>query len=124
MAFLGPDSERGLQGVLAAGRQDKLWHAVDLLFRNQGAENSDWLTDRTVERVAASISGLDAEQMLADVADVEDEAQESQSTANEAGIDGTPSFQVGRTGGTLRRVPIRSLDAAALRPAIEAALGG
>jgi protein-disulfide isomerase len=123
MAFLGPESERGLEAVLAAGRQDKLWHAVDLLFRNQGAENSGWLTDRTVERVAASIEGLDAERMLADLDDVRGQAQESQESADAAGIDGTPSFAVGRTGGRLRRVQIRSLDAEGLRPAIEAALG-
>ena len=39
MAFLGPESETGLRG-LAAGQQDKLWHVVDLLYRNQGHENS------------------------------------------------------------------------------------
>jgi protein-disulfide isomerase len=124
MAFIGPESELGLETVLAAGRQDKLWHAVDLLFRNQGAENSGWLTDETVEQVAASIEGVDAEQMLADLDEVGDEARESQSSAAAAGIDSTPSFQVGPTGGELRRVQVQSLDAEGLRPAIDAALAG
>ena len=126
MQFLGPDSERGLAAVIAAGRQDRAWHAVDLLFRNQGTENSGWLEARTVERVAASIDGIDAEQMVDDARSdqVATEARESEASANAAGIDSTPSFQVGRTGGTLERVQVRSLDAAGLRPAIEAALAG
>ena len=126
MQFLGPESERGLAAVIAAGRQDRAWHAVDLLFRNQGTENSGWLDARTVERVAASIDGIDAEQMVDDARSdqVATEARESEASANAAGIDSTPSFQVGRTGGTLERVQVRSLDAAGLRPAIEAALAG
>ena len=48
--------------------------------------------------------------------------EESEASAAAAGITGTPSFQVGLTGGRLTRVPISSLDAGALRPAIEALL--
>jgi hypothetical protein len=43
--------------------------------------------------------------------------------AEMAGIQGTPSFQVGPTDGTLQVVHVGSLDAGALEPAIEAALG-
>jgi protein-disulfide isomerase len=40
------------------------------------------------------------------------------------GIRGTPSFAVGRTGGTLRVVELDSLDAQALRPYLDALLAG
>jgi protein-disulfide isomerase len=122
MAFLGPESETGLRAALAAGEQDKLWHVVDLLYRNQGHENSGWLTDETLRLVGSSVEGLDVDRMLDRRGGMSAELEESQASAAAAGIDSTPSFQVGPTGGRLRRVPISSLDAEALRPAIEALL--
>ena len=64
MAFIGPESETGLRAALAAGEQDKLWHVVDLLYRNQGHENSGWLNDETLRLVGSSVPGLDVERML------------------------------------------------------------
>jgi protein-disulfide isomerase len=40
MHFLGPDSEKALRAVYAAGLQGRLWHYLDLLYKSQGAENS------------------------------------------------------------------------------------
>ena len=122
MAFLGPESETGLRAALAAGEQDKLWHVVDLLYRNQGHENSGWLTDETLRLVGLSVEGLDVGRMLDRREAMSAALEESEASAAAAGITGTPSFQVGPTGGQLRRVPIESLDAEALRPAIEALL--
>ncbi len=45
IAFIGPDSEKGLRYVNAAGKQNKLWNVAELLYRNQGAENSGWVTN-------------------------------------------------------------------------------
>ena len=45
LAFIGPDSETALRTALAAGRQDRLWHVVEILYANQGRENSGWVTD-------------------------------------------------------------------------------
>src|SRR3954451_20336105 len=39
LAFVGPDSVRGLRWATAAGRQNRLWNVVELLYANQGAEN-------------------------------------------------------------------------------------
>ena len=122
LAFLGPDSDAGLRAALAAGDQGKLWHLVDLLYRNQGAENSGWLTDHLLRQVGTSVPGLDVERMLDGRAATHQELEAAKAAAIAAGVEGTPAFQVGRTGGTLRRVEISALDAAALRPAIESAL--
>ena len=40
LSFIGPDSERAARLAAAAGLQDRLWQFTDLIFRNQGAENS------------------------------------------------------------------------------------
>lgn len=118
LAFLGPESETGLRAALAAGEQGKLWHVVHLLYRNQGPENSGWLTDDTLRQVGASVDGLNVERMLARRAAMTPGLEKAQAAATAAGINGTPSFELGPTGGSLQRVQISSLDAQALRPAI------
>lgn len=122
LAFLGPESDTGLRAALAAGEQGKLWHVVDLLFRNQGPENSGWLTDDTLRQVGASVDGLDVQQMLDRRPSMTPKMQEAQTAATASGINGTPSFELGPTGGRLQRVQITSLDAEGLRPAIESLL--
>lgn len=122
LTFIGPESDLGLRAALAAGEQGKLWDVVDLLYRNQGPENSGWLTEEMLREVGASVTGLDVERMLARRAAMTEQLELAQAAATAAGVNGTPSFEVGRTGSPLRRVHISSLDSAALRPAIESAL--
>lgn len=122
LTFIGPQSDAGLRAALAAGEQGKLWHVVDLLYHNQGHENSGWLSDETLRQVGASVAGLDVDRMLARRGAMTDGIEAAQRAAAASGVDGTPAFEVGPTGGTLSRVEISSLDAEALRPAIESAL--
>jgi protein-disulfide isomerase len=121
LAFLGPESETGLRAALAAGEQGKLWHVVDLLYRNQGPENSGWLTDETLRQVGAAVPGLDVGRMLGRRPAMTAKVAKAQASATAAGVNGTPSFEVGPTRGRLQRVEISSLDADALRSAIESA---
>ena len=58
IAFIGPDSEKGLRYVNAAGKQNKLWNVAELLYRNQGAENSGWVTNWLLRSVGTA-AGLD-----------------------------------------------------------------
>ena len=125
LTFIGPDSEKALRAALSAGEQDKLWHTVELLYQNQGAENSGWVSDELLDAVATSAM-LDAGPWRDgfDSAAVDQGIQSAAAEATTAGINSTPSFLVGPTGGTLERVEVQSLDADALRPAIEQALAG
>ena len=36
LAFIGPDSDTALRAALAAGRQNRLWNVVELLYADQG----------------------------------------------------------------------------------------
>lgn len=124
LTFIGPDSEEALRFALAAGEQGKLWNVVDLLYENQGGENEGWVTDDLLTAVGRAVPGLErafAEQSGTRV-DAELEAAETAATEN--GISGTPSFAVGRTGGTLRVVEVDSLEAQALRPDLDALHAG
>ena len=66
IGFLGPDSHRGRLAALAAGKQNKLFNLAELLYYNQGPENTGWLNDDLLASAAASIPGLDAERMLSE----------------------------------------------------------
>lgn len=58
LSFIGPDSERGALAGLAAAEQDKMWQFTELMLRNQGDENDEWITDSVVKG-AAEAAGLD-----------------------------------------------------------------
>jgi protein-disulfide isomerase len=121
MAFIGPDSERALRTVLAAGERNRMWHVLDLLYVNQGAENSGWADDDLLRSLTAAVPGLDAEAVLAGrySAAVESTLGDHQRLAAESAIDSTPAFELGRTGSTLERFRPATLDVEAMRPALE-----
>lgn len=106
LAFVGPDSSTALDTVLAAGNQRRLWNVVELLYHNQGAENSGWVTESLLRSVGTA-AGLRVDTMLADrsSARVADARRAAQSAAQADGVTGTPSFSLGRTGGSIR--PLR-----------------
>jgi protein-disulfide isomerase len=103
LRFIGPDSERAAQLAVAAAGQDRLWQFVDLFYRNQGTENSGYVTEDFLRQLARATPGLDAERAMAESgsATVEDRLESAEQAAASAGIEATPSFLVGRTGGSL-----------------------
>ncbi len=125
LAFIGPDSEKGLRAAVAAGRENRLWDVVDGLYRRQGAENTGWVSDDVLREVAAE-AGLDGAHLRDEswAQWVAVERSRSDRAAQAAGVTGTPSFQLGRTGGRLELVQLRSLGPEGLVPAIDALLAG
>jgi protein-disulfide isomerase len=114
LAFLGPDSVRGRNAVIAAGIQNKLFDVVQLLYTNQGVENTGWLDDRIVEAAARSVPSIEVGRLLADrdsVA-VARKAQAFDTQAMADGIRSTPTVLVGKTGGALRQVDETQLSSA------------
>jgi protein-disulfide isomerase len=124
LTFIGNDSVTAAQIALAAGEQGKAWNAIDLMYRNQGGENTGWVSTEFIAALGRSIPGLDTDQMLDDAGgDGPQQAiDDAASEAETKGIDSTPSFLLGPTGGALERVTPSSLDADGLREQIEAAL--
>jgi protein-disulfide isomerase len=125
VAFIGPDSERGRAAALAAGDQGKLSNFVQLLYLNQGAENSGWLDEDMVRRAAASIPGLDVTRLLSDrdSGTVSDEAAKVEEQASSDGVQATPTILVGKTGEAPRAVALTSpTDEQSVTQAIDAAL--
>jgi protein-disulfide isomerase len=114
LAFIGPESDLGLRAVLAAGLQDRLWSLVDVLYANQGAENGGWLTEDSLRRFGAAVPDLDVDRMLDDLqaGEVDQEIAAAETAAAESGVLGTPSFELGPTGGELLPITGDELSAA------------
>ena len=43
--IIGPDSTAAAKAALAAGEQGRYWNFIELFYRNQGTENSGYVTD-------------------------------------------------------------------------------
>jgi protein-disulfide isomerase len=105
LAFLGPDSLRGARVAAAAALQNRLWQMVDLVYRNQGEENSGWLNDAYLRRVAAA-AGVDVRRAFAQRNSVAVNAllREAKSRAKAAGVKQTPTYVIERGGREVKRV--------------------
>jgi protein-disulfide isomerase len=124
IAFIGPDSETALRATYAAGLQNRLWNFLDLLYRNQGPENSGWVTDALLRATAKAVPGVDVGTLLSarQTAEVDNALLATRQQASSARVISTPSFFAGATGGTLNRINVTSLTPSAFRPALDALL--
>jgi protein-disulfide isomerase len=82
--------------ALAAGKQNKLWHYVELFYRNQGAEGSGYVTESFLNSIAKSVPGLDFATWTKDRGNPALDAQvgADQAAASGLGFNSTPSFVV------------------------------
>jgi len=126
ITFIGPDSAVGVRSTLAAGLQNRFWNLSQLLYANQGAENSGWLNDKTVRKLAGEIPGLDVSRFERDLDSDRVSALERSAAqqAQEIGLDQTPTFQIGRTNGELTALDVSSLNPSAFEPTIDRLLAG
>ncbi len=126
LAFIGPDSVRAGRVAAAAEQQDRLWNFVELMYYNQGEENSGYATPVYLHRLLAAIPGLDiARAEHAAGGEQAASALEAAATeANSAGVDATPSFLIGRAGGPLHLFQPDGLTAGAFTGVLARATGG
>ena len=96
LTFIGPDSVTAARAAAAAGAQNKLWDFQDLFYKNQGTENTGYVTDKFIEDIAGQIPGLDVDKLKADMSAplVEQQLGTAQNQAQEFGINSTPSFLI------------------------------
>ena len=119
LAFIGPDSERAGRVAEAAAQQNRLWNFADLVYLNQGEENSGYATDTYLKRIAGAVPGLDTAKAFQtrDGTAVSAQLKAASDLANASGVNETPTFLVGR--GT----NLKAVDAAGLPAALKAAVG-
>ncbi len=123
LPFIGEDSVKAYRFVLAAGLQNKLWNLQEALYRNQGEENSGWVTDGLIRQLAGDIDGLDVGRLFDDVerADIGAEAEGAKAAGDAAGIQGTPTLRIAVGDAEAYDIQVGSVDQ--LRAALDDALG-
>ena len=97
--------------ALAAGKQQKAWYYIELFYHQQGEENTGYVNEKFLQALAQQVPGLNLagwtsarnEPALATAITTDAQA------ANSAGFTGTPSFQIGKTGGQLQKLEYSSL---------------
>jgi len=111
----------------AAGAQRKAWYYIEFFYREQGEEDTGYVTESYLDHIARQVPGLDfarwkrARVLSRYRSQIEGDTQ----AANKLGLTGTPAFQIGRTGGRLKLLEIESLtDPHSINRAIEAILAG
>ena len=122
IAFIGPDSVRGRDASIAAGRQRRMFNFMQVTYANQGIENTGWLDDEFVQKAAASVPGMDVPQLVdaMDSPPVADQARTFTAQAQADRVPGTPALYVGPSGGRLRYTAATTAN---LTAAIERSLG-
>ena len=119
-AFIGPDSLTAARAAEAAGKQNKLWNFIDVFYNNQGDENTDYVTDAFLTKIADG-AGVDAKRMLTDRQDpkIDTSIAKAQQDAQQAGVNSTPTFLVQKGGQPAKKASAQTIEAT-----IAAAAGG
>ena len=123
----GPgDSARGQAATIAASLQNRGFQFAQLLYDNQGVEDTGWLTEDVVGQAAASVDGMDPRRVQADqsaskvkntIADVDRQASAQKFSA-------TPTILLNHKGQKAHVVSEGLPNAATLRSQIESAIKG
>jgi protein-disulfide isomerase len=111
--------------ALAAGKQNKMWQFLELFYHEQGQEGSGYVTESYLQGLAQQVPGLNMASWTAARSDTHlanTLVSDAQAAAN-AGFNGTPSFLIGKTGGTSQKFEYASLtDPSSFNAAVETLL--
>ncbi len=111
-ATLDPETFKNQQvAALAAGKQNHMWEYIELFYREEGRENSGYVTERYLQGLAHQVTGLNLIAWTAarNGADLANRLSSDAQAANNAGLTATPSFLIGKTGGPLLKFKAPSL---------------
>jgi len=124
LSFIGPDSVAAGRVAAATARQDRLWNFVDLMYLNQGEENTGYVTASYLRQLLDAVPGLNVAAALSASQSPSADAALTQANAYAAGVGvaATPSFLIGRTGGRLQQLQPSTLTPAPFVQAIDALL--
>lgn len=123
--FIGPDSSRGRNAMIAAAQQNKAFQFAEILYFNQKTENTGWLSDAMVGQAAASVPGLNVAEVLSqrNAGATKSQAKEFDAQQATDQVTGTPTLFVGKSGKKGKQVSLaNSTDEQSLVTALDDAL--
>ncbi len=94
--IIGPQSVPAGAAAIAAGKQGRGWNYVELFYRNQGRENSGYVTDEFLAAVAkgAGVPNIAKWNKDRKAKSTIEEVEATTAKAQKLGFEGTPSFAV------------------------------
>jgi len=118
--IIGPQSPIASKAAYAAGEQGRGWSFIELFYRNQGEENSGYVTDSFLTSIAQGAGVKDLDKWNSDRSDNskwDPLLQGNDSDAKSLGFSGTPSILVEGPGGKkpFTTIPTVSQIAAAVK---------
>jgi protein-disulfide isomerase len=124
LAFLGKDSVTAGRHAAGAGQQNKLWNFIDVLYYNQGEENTGYVTPSFLHSIdkAAGVDSAKADAFAASAASLAP-IKQANAMGNQLRVQSTPTVFVGKRGGALQQVQAGPTDVAAFKQAIDGVLG-
>ena len=116
--IIGPESKPAMEAALAAGEQGRFWNYLQLFYRNQGAENSGYVTDTFLTSIAnaAGVQDLDQWNQSRDSSKWESVLSNGTNKAESLGFNGTPSILVTGPNG---QEPLSGFQLSEIRSAIQ-----
>jgi protein-disulfide isomerase len=123
-SFIGDDSVTAARAAAVAATRNRLWNFAELFYRNQGTENTGYVTDAFLSRIATAV-GVPGSLVTAartQTPALERPLQTAESEAEAAGQSSTPSFLIGPKAGTGKPLALSAIDFASMRAAIDAEL--
>jgi protein-disulfide isomerase len=100
--IIGPDSTVAAKAALAASEQNRYWNYIELFYRNQGTENSGYVTDGFLETIAKGAGVPDMAKWNKDRNSSKWDAEltKIQRETSALGINATPTIMVQGPGGS------------------------
>lgn len=102
LTFIGSDSSTAALAIAAAAEQDRGFVYSDIVYANQGAENSGWATEDLLTGIASAIPGINVStwQTARSGQTASDAVFAASDAAKAAGVNATPTFVITGPGGT------------------------
>ena len=121
--FIGADSERAARVAAGAERQGKLFRFLTVFYADQGTENSGYVTDAFLRRVATA-AGVDAGAALAQASSSFATARlaRADADATRLGVNATPTLVVAGKGQADHVLAANPLDPQSVSTALDAEL--
>lgn len=118
--FLGPDSDVAARAANAAATRNRLWNFIDVFYRNQGEENTGYVKDAFLSRIATA-AGVPPKLVIdgSTSSAYEKPVTAAETEAAAAGMTSTPSFLIGRKGAKPKPLSFTALTVASFTAAID-----
>ena len=92
--------------ALAAGKQNKMWNFLETFYHEQQEEDTGYVTETYIQGIAKQVFGLNLSRWMSDRNDpaLANQLSSDAQAASSQGLNGTPAFLIGRSGGATSRL--------------------